>query len=50
MCEPVGALIIGALSGFISVLGYKYLTVIMIINMQGEKLRKVSKKKAKTRD
>ncbi|XP_025270676.1 ammonium transporter Rh type B isoform X3 [Camponotus floridanus] len=29
MCEPVGALIIGALSGVISVLGYKYLTPIM---------------------
>ncbi|XP_070517722.1 rhesus blood group-associated glycoprotein Rh50 isoform X2 [Cardiocondyla obscurior] len=26
MCEPLGALIIGALSGVISVLGYKYLT------------------------
>lgn len=32
MCQPVGALIIGALSGLISVLGYKYLTVIIIIN------------------
>lgn len=29
MCEPVGALIIGALSGVISVLGYKYLTPFM---------------------
>lgn len=27
MCEPVGALVIGALSGVLSVLGYKYLTV-----------------------
>ncbi|XP_011688785.1 PREDICTED: ammonium transporter Rh type A isoform X3 [Wasmannia auropunctata] len=26
MCEPVGALVIGAISGVISVLGYKYLT------------------------
>ncbi|KAM0735160.1 Ammonium transporter Rh type B-B [Formica fusca] len=29
MCEPVGALVIGALSGAISVLGYKYLTPII---------------------
>ncbi|XP_072754718.1 rhesus blood group-associated glycoprotein Rh50 isoform X2 [Anoplolepis gracilipes] len=29
MCKPVGALIIGALSGIISVLGYKYLTPII---------------------
>lgn len=28
MCEPVGALVVGALAGVISVLGYKYLTVI----------------------
>ncbi|XP_076620735.1 rhesus blood group-associated glycoprotein Rh50 isoform X1 [Colletes latitarsis] len=26
MCEPVGASIVGAIAGFISVLGYKYLT------------------------
>ncbi|KAL6257968.1 hypothetical protein P5V15_011564 [Pogonomyrmex californicus] len=26
MCQPVGALIVGAISGIISVLGYKYLT------------------------
>ncbi|XP_011870750.1 PREDICTED: ammonium transporter Rh type B isoform X2 [Vollenhovia emeryi] len=29
MCEPVGALTIGAVSGIISVLGYKYLTPII---------------------
>ncbi|XP_018301485.1 rhesus blood group-associated glycoprotein Rh50 isoform X1 [Mycetomoellerius zeteki] len=29
MCQPVGALIIGAISGVISVLGYKYLTPFM---------------------
>ncbi|XP_028044921.1 ammonium transporter Rh type B isoform X2 [Monomorium pharaonis] len=29
MCEPLGALIIGAVSGIISVLGYKYLTPII---------------------
>ncbi|XP_050449446.1 ammonium transporter Rh type A isoform X1 [Cataglyphis hispanica] len=29
MCQPVGALIIGALSGLISVMGYKYLTPII---------------------
>ncbi|XP_029169614.1 ammonium transporter Rh type A-like isoform X2 [Nylanderia fulva] len=34
MCEPVGALIIGALSGFISVLGYKYLTPIIQKRLQ----------------
>lgn len=28
MCEPVGALVIGSLAGALSVLGYKYLTVI----------------------
>ncbi|OAD55793.1 Ammonium transporter Rh type B [Eufriesea mexicana] len=28
MCTPVGALIVGALAGLLSVLGYKYLTVI----------------------
>ncbi|TGZ48797.1 Ammonium transporter Rh type B [Temnothorax longispinosus] len=27
MCQPVGALVIGAISGMISVLGYKYLTI-----------------------
>lgn len=31
MCEGVGAMSIGAVSGLISVLGYKYLTVIIII-------------------
>ncbi|CAL1674281.1 unnamed protein product [Lasius platythorax] len=34
MCEPVGALIIGALSGVISVLGYKYLTPILQRRLQ----------------
>ncbi|XP_025073173.1 ammonium transporter Rh type A [Pogonomyrmex barbatus] len=34
MCQPVGALIVGAISGIISVLGYKYLTVIMKIIVQ----------------
>ncbi|XP_071642736.1 rhesus blood group-associated glycoprotein Rh50 isoform X2 [Temnothorax longispinosus] len=29
MCQPVGALVIGAISGMISVLGYKYLTPII---------------------
>ncbi|KAG7197375.1 hypothetical protein KM043_018482 [Ampulex compressa] len=29
MCEPVGALVVGALSGILSVLGYKYLTPII---------------------
>ncbi|XP_077261192.1 rhesus blood group-associated glycoprotein Rh50 isoform X4 [Temnothorax americanus] len=29
MCQPVGALIIGAISGMISVLGYRYLTPII---------------------
>lgn len=28
MCQPVGALIVGGLAGVLSVLGYKYLTVI----------------------
>lgn len=28
MCKPVGALVVGALAGLLSVLGYKYLTVI----------------------
>lgn len=28
MCKPVGALAVGALAGLLSVLGYKYLTVI----------------------
>lgn len=36
MCEPLGALVIGALSGVISVLGYKYLTVIMKIIMKSD--------------
>lgn len=36
MCEPLGALIIGALSGVISVLGYKYLTVIMKIIVKSD--------------
>ena len=29
MCEPVGALVVGALAGVISVLGYKYLTPVI---------------------
>lgn len=28
MCQPVGALVVGALAGLLSVLGYKYITVI----------------------
>lgn len=28
MCQPVGTLIVGALAGLLSVLGYKYITVI----------------------
>lgn len=28
MCQPIGALAIGCLAGVLSVLGYKYLTVI----------------------
>lgn len=28
MCQPVGALVVGTLAGLLSVLGYKYLTVI----------------------
>ena len=29
MCEPIGALVIGCIAGALSVIGYKYITVIM---------------------
>ena len=50
MCQPVGTLVVGALAGLLSVLGYKYITVIpsflfaLVINAHHESFPSKEKK------